>query len=179
MSAGPSEIAAVDGGPPAAAMVAVAVLLGLLLGGGGLLALRQGSAPAEAPAAVAETPAPDPLAVALERGDAHFAANRFDLALDQYMAVLRVQPDHPTALARAGWIAFEGGDDALAERLLQHSLDVRADNPEALWFLAQVRVHGTGDHERAAVVLRTLLARDDLGPAFRAKAERLLRQTGG
>jgi predicted Zn-dependent protease len=173
-----------DAGPRPVLMVAVAVLLGLVLGGGGWLALRATSAPAAAPGSApspeAAAPAPpDPLAATLARADEHFDANRFDMALDQYMAVLRARPDHPAALARAGWIAFEGGDDALAERLLQRSLDVAPDNPEALWYLAQVRVHGTGDTQGATVVLRALLARDDLSPSLRAQAEDLLTDARG
>lgn len=116
---------------------------------------------------------PDDVASRLALAHHHFEASAFDTALAHYLEVLARQPGNGRALARAGWIAYEGGEDGLARELLERSLLALPDDPEALWFLAQVRLDGAGDGVGAGELLRRLLERDDLSPAFREQVLRL------
>jgi cytochrome c-type biogenesis protein CcmH/NrfG len=117
---------------------------------------------------------PEDPATRLAIGHEHFDRSDYDLALTEYLAVLDRQPRHMRAMARAGWIAFEGGDSRLAERLVSEALEVAPDDPEALWFLAHVRMYGLGRPADAIGPLRELAARDDLSDGFRAQVDQLL-----
>jgi tetratricopeptide (TPR) repeat protein len=147
---------------PEAPWVLGALALGLAVALVAGFQLARASMAAEAAAPV------DRLAVA----DAHFARDELADALAGYLEVLAVQPDHPLALARAGWIAFEGGDGATAERLLAAALEHQPAHPEAHWYLLQVRL-AAGDAAGAEAVRRALLDRDDLSDDFRAEVEAL------
>ena len=165
-------------------VVAGAVVVLVLLAAGGF-ALR---ATSPAPAAAAVPPQdlnrqeleqtvatePENLAARLELAHDYFDASDYDLALEQYLVVLKARPTHARALARSGWIAFEGGDNTTAQRLVTESLAVNADDPEALWFLAHIRLYGLRDPQGAAVPLERLLDRTDLSDSFRAQVEVLL-----
>jgi tetratricopeptide (TPR) repeat protein len=178
-------------------MAAVAVLLGIaaswgalsltvggsLLGGGGMPGGGPGTvlppatageaAPSGAELAAAVAERPDDVVARLALAHHHFDESAFDVALTHYLEVLARQPANGRALARAGWIAYEGGEDELAGHLLERSLAAAPEDPEALWFLAQVRLDGLGDDAGAADLLTRLLDRDDLSPRFRSAVGRL------
>lgn len=165
-----------------AVIAAVAVLLGAVLTGGWWLALRAAQAQPQ-PAAIRgpqeqlETlVAAEPGNVEARRrlGDLHFAADRFDQALEHYLVVLERFPRQAQTLARAGWIAFEGGDSSTGQRLVEESLNVADGDPEALWYLAQIRMYGLDDPAGAVAPLRRLLDDEDLGTALRRDVRRLL-----
>ena len=171
-----------DAGPRPVVIALVAILLGALLTGGWLLAVRARSAPAPQPAPL--TPQeqleqvvaaqPDDIEARRQLGDLHFAANRFDAALEQYLVVLERFPQQAQTLARAGWIAFEGGDSQTGHRLVSESLEIAERDPEALWYLAQIRLYGMDDAAGAVAPLRRLLQRDDLSAQLRRDARALL-----
>lgn len=170
-----------------ALMMAATLLLGVLLVGVAVsvmrsapvepMAMEPGSRLEQLEAFVARNP--DDLAAQMGLGDEYFAVNRYDAALDRYLTVLQVRPDEPRALARAGWIAFEGGDSNAAQRLVTQSLDVRPDDPEALWFLAQIRLYGLDDATGAVAPLRRLLGLDELSADLRREARTLLTRARG
>lgn len=83
-------------------------------------------------------------------------------ALAEYLEVLK-RVDDPEASAHAGWIVFNDGRTDLARELLDASLAARPDDPEAMWFLANVALFGEDDPEQALRLADALLARDDLG----------------
>ena len=173
-------------------MAGAALMLGLVFGVVWLLAVQAadaapfaGTPGADRPeATIAELDAtlaenPDDHVARLELAAEHFDASAYDEALEHYLTILDVQPQHARALARAGWIAFEGGDPALAARLVGQSLKVRPDDAEALWFLAHVRLFGLDDPSGAQAPLRSLLDRNDLSDGFRRQVERLLEEATG
>lgn len=176
-----------DAGPRPVAIALVAILLGALLTGGWLLASRSTRIAAEPPAALSPqeqleevvAAQPDNIEARRRLGDLHFAANRFDQALEQYLVVLDAFPQQAQTLARAGWIAFEGGDSATANRLVNESLTVADRDPEALWYAAQIRMYGLNDPRAAVAPLRRLLERDDLSAQLRRDARRLLATARG
>ena len=163
-------------------LVVVALLLGAALTGGWLLALRVGNTVPEAPPVLtpqeqlerAVAAQPGDIEARRRLGDLHFGANRFDQALEQYLVVLERFPQQAQTLARAGWIAFEGGDSVTGERLVSESLEIAERGPEALWYLAQIRVYGLDEGRGAVAPLRRLLERDDLSPQLRGDARELL-----
>lgn len=169
-------------GPRPVLIAVVAVLLGGLLAGSWLLAARAAhTAPPAAPQPSAQeqleevvAAQPDDVEARRRLGDLHFAADRFDAALEHYLVVLEHDPDQPETLARTGWIAFEGGEPDDAHRLVTRSLRRSSADPEALWYAAQIRLYGLDDEGGAIKPLRRLLARDDLTAAFRREIRQVL-----
>ncbi|MGH8932682.1 MAG: tetratricopeptide repeat protein [Egibacteraceae bacterium] len=148
-----------------------ALLLGALAIGAFLL-LQSKTYPEErAGVAVAE---PDGLAARLRLAHRYFDARDHQRALAEYLAILDQDPANVEALSHAGWIAFESGNLDMGERLVRQSLRRQPDGPEALWFLANIRLYGRQDPETAVPPLRALLARQDLSPGFRGDVERLM-----
>jgi cytochrome c-type biogenesis protein CcmH/NrfG len=165
-------------------MVVVVVLLGVLVTVG-FLSLRGGSVSADEAESGMERMGldelerrvqerPDDLVARLAIGHHHFDRSDYDLALVEYLRVLDQDPDHVRAMARAGWIAFEGGESALAERLVTEALERAPADPEALWFLAHIRMYGLREPAGAIPPLRALSSRGDLSDGFRAQVDRLL-----
>ncbi|MGH8906270.1 MAG: tetratricopeptide repeat protein [Egibacteraceae bacterium] len=171
------------GGDQASPRPWVLGILALLLGGlvvGGFLAA--GRAPGRADPAEVDIARlerlvkaqPDAIVVRLRLAHRYFDARDHQRALAEYMAVLNRDPRNAEALSHAGWIAFEAGDVDMGERLIGSSLARQPDGPEALWFLANLRLYGRADPPEAVEPLETLLARRDLSADFRAEVERLL-----
>jgi Tfp pilus assembly protein PilF len=117
----------------------------------------------------------DPAALAPRLRLAHRFLDASDhrRALEHYMSVLEQDPRNAEALSHAGWIAFSSGDVETAERMVRTSLEVQPDVPEALWFLANIRLYGRNDPQAALRVLQSLQRREDLTLDFRAEVDRL------
>lgn len=146
----------------------VALLLGVFAAGAFLLLQAR-----TGPTAAAAEAQPHGLGGRLRLAHEFFDARDHQRALAEYLAILDHDPRNAEALSHAGWIAFESGDVDMAERLVRQSLHQQPDGPEALWFLANIRLHGRADPSSALRPLRTLLARPDLSTDFRGEVERL------
>ena len=185
----------------APAVVGAVLLLALVGAGGAFLLTWRGdlARDAVATAAVAEPTAvtvdaasdadleaavradPRDWALRLRLAHRYFDAGDYEEALQHYLVVLQAGGDEPPsdveraeALSHAGWVAFESGEFATAHRLAGESLALRPEDPEALWFVANIRAYGLGDRQGAVAPLEELAARDELAPRFREEVERLL-----
>ncbi len=116
---------------------------------------------------------PEVVAMRLLLADRYFYEGKADQALAQYTEVLKRQPD-PGALSHAGWLLAQAGKPQAGARLVQQSLAAKPDQPEALWFLANIQLFGLHDPKRAVDSLQRLLARGDLRSDVRSQIERLL-----
>ncbi|MBW3619023.1 MAG: tetratricopeptide repeat protein [Actinobacteria bacterium] len=115
---------------------------------------------------------PDIIPMRLRLAHRYFAAGDYRQAFDHYMAVLDREP-HAEAMSRLGWIVASDGEIDLAVELLERSLRIAPDDPEATWFLANIRLYGQGEAAEATALLEPLLDRDDLGP-YRDQIEQSL-----
>ena len=120
---------------------------------------------AEMEAVVADNP--DVVPMRLRLAHRYLDAGDYTRAFEHYSAVLDRQDD-PVALSHLGWVVFNQGEAALAEQLVTASLDLRAGEPEALWFLANIRLLGTGDPSGAIEAIDQLAVRGDLDEQDRA-----------
>jgi cytochrome c-type biogenesis protein CcmH/NrfG len=98
-------------------------------------------------------------------------------ALDEYMAVLEDGP-HAEALAFVGWITYASGEPTLAEQILGESLKVDPHSLTAIWFLANVKYHGTEDTAGALPLLERVLRRPDAEPDMIEAARDMLNSAG-
>lgn len=124
----------------------------------------------EMEAVVAENP--DVVGMRLRLAHRYLDAGEDRKAVSHYLEVLD-REDHPEAMSHLGWILFNDGRPGLATQLLTASLDRAPDEPETLWFLANVHLYGNDDPEAAVPLLERLLERDDLGER-RAEVEATL-----
>lgn len=107
----------------------------------------------------------------------YFEAGDFSSATRHYLEILDRDPNHPEALANLGWMTFtsDGGPeaDAAAVNLLERSLQALPGNPDALFFLANIRLT-EGDGEAAAALLNDLLQTGVVGEDDRPLIDELL-----
>ena len=82
---------------------------------------------------------PDSVRIALNLGDAYFAAQRHDEAAVAYGEALEVSPGHPSATVRMAMVWHVRGDDDRAIRLIERVLAALPDNQEAHYDLAIIR----------------------------------------
>lgn len=122
----------------------------------------------EMEAVVAENP--DVVPMRLRLAHRYLDQGEWRQAFDHYSAVLDREPE-PEALSHLGWVVFNQGEPELAEQLLEASLAREPDDAEALWFLANVKLLGTGDPEGALALLDRLAERDDLAEEDRVAVE--------
>lgn len=115
---------------------------------------------------------PDVVPMRLRLAHRYVDAGEPRKAVDHYMAILDRQPE-PEAMSHLGWILFEDGKADLALELLESSRELAPDEPETLWFLANVHLYGHGDPEAAVPLLERLMEREDLG-AQRTQVEQVL-----
>jgi cytochrome c-type biogenesis protein CcmH len=99
---------------------------------------------------------PEVLEMRLALAHRYFDRRDYRKALEHYKVVLDREPD-PEALAHLGWITYVTLQRAdLAAELLERSLERRPGDPEALWFLGTVQLHGLKDAKAAAATLTRL-----------------------
>ncbi len=92
----------------------------------------------------------------------HHRARRFSYADPIYRALLRRNPDDPTALHLLGLLMVDRGESAAAVALISRSLALRPDNAPALADLARAQV-AAGDAKAAAETARRAM---ELDPAL-------------
>lgn len=115
---------------------------------------------------------PDVVPMRLRLAHRYLDAGDDRKAVEHYMQVLD-RDEEPEAMSHLGWLLFNDGEDQLAEQLLTASLERVPDDPEATWFLANLRVFAADDAAAAVPLLERLLERDDLGDQ-RADVDTLL-----
>lgn len=82
---------------------------------------------------------PDSVRVALNLGDAYFAADRYDDAATVYERALAISPGHPSASVRMAMVWHARGDDERAIRAIERVITALPDYQEAHYDLALVR----------------------------------------
>lgn len=105
---------------------------------------------------------PDVVPMRLALAHRYLDDGQYGEAVDHYMQVLERQDD-PEAMSHLGWLMYLDDQLDLAVPLLEESLDRGPDDPEAQWFLANVRMYGQHRPDQALPLLEQLLNRDDLG----------------
>ena len=105
---------------------------------------------------------PDVVPMRLALAHRYLDDGQYDRAVDHYMQVLERQDD-PEAMSHLGWLMYLDDKLDLAVPLLEESLDRRPTDPEAQWFMANVRLYGQRRPDQALRLLEQLLNRGDLG----------------
>jgi tetratricopeptide (TPR) repeat protein len=82
---------------------------------------------------------PDSVRVALNLGDAYFAAERYDDAATVYAKALEIDPGHPSATVRMAMVWHARGDDERAIRAIERVIAALPDYQEAHYDLALIR----------------------------------------
>jgi len=82
---------------------------------------------------------PDSVRVALNLGDAYFAAERYDDAATVYERALAIDPGHPSASVRMAMVWHARGDDERAIRAIERVITALPDYQEAHYDLALIR----------------------------------------
>ena len=138
---------------------------------------------AEMEAVIAENP--DIVPMRLRLAHRYLDQGDYDAAFRHYRAVLD-RGESPEAMSHLGWVLFNQGEPELAEQLIEASLAREPGEPEALWFLANVRLLGTEDPAGALAPLNQLTERSDLADddrdaveEARQAAESLIEDTEG
>ncbi len=93
----------------------------------------------------------------------HHRAGRFRYAEPIYRALLRRNPDDPTALHLLGLLLVDRGEAAEAVGLISRSLELRPDNASALADLARAQI-AAGDAKAATEAARRAMALDPALP---------------
>lgn len=82
---------------------------------------------------------PDSVRVALNLGDAYFAAERYDDAAAVYAKALAINPGHPSATVRMAMVWHARGDDERAIQAIERVIAALPDYQEAHYDLALIR----------------------------------------
>ena len=121
---------------------------------------------------------PDVVAMRLRLAHRYLDDGELDRAVQHYLQVLE-REDDPEAMSHLGWILFTQGRVDLAAPLLEASRRLDPQEPEAIWFQANLLLYGQDDAGAAIPLLEDLLRRDDLGETQRADVEATLREARG
>lgn len=105
---------------------------------------------------------PDVVGMRLRLAHRYLDDGDLSTAIGHYMEVLDRQDD-PQAMAHAGWLLFLSQEFGLAEGMLNASLELVSDDPEALWFMANLQLYGTDDPAAAVDTLERLQRTGTLG----------------
>jgi tetratricopeptide (TPR) repeat protein len=122
---------------------------------------------------VAEHPR-DP-AARLDLADAYLARGRIGDAVDQYLALARIDPGSPDAHARMGLVLYRAGRPREALEAVDRALEIDPVYPEALYERGVILLRGLGRPAPAAAAFRTYLEEAPFG-AHRAEVGGLLRE---
>ena len=135
-----------------------------------------GMSDADLEAAVAGNPTA--IATRLALAERYVAAGEYDRATDHYAVALQQDPGNPEVLGGAGWLLFKLGKVADAVRFVDQALAVSPDEPDILWYKANVLLDGVGDTAGGRDLLRRLAERDDLPADLQARVGRRLAEVG-
>ena len=116
---------------------------------------------------------PDVVPMRVRLAHRYLDDGQFDRAVEHYLQVLD-REDHPEAMSHLGWILFTQGRAELAAPLLDRSRELDPQDPEAVWFQANLLLYGQDDPAPAVPLLEGLLRRDDLGDTQRSDVETAL-----
>lgn len=135
-----------------------------------------GMSDADLEAAVAENPTA--IGTRLALAERYVAAGEYDKATDHYAVALQQDPGNPEVLGGAGWLLFKLGKVADAVRFVDQALAVSPDEPDVLWYKANIVLDGVGDTAGGRDLLRRLTERDDLPAGLRPQVDRRLAEVG-
>jgi len=163
----------------AAAATAVPLLLGAAAArpAGGLITGAQAS-PAPRSATGLEQrvrDTPDDLEARLDLAQTYLEAGQPRQASQQYLEVLRRDPDNPEATTRLSLLLYESGDTADALRGVDKALATHADYPEALFLEGVILLNALNRPSDAIPPLERYLQVAPTG-AYRDDARQLLEQ---
>lgn len=117
---------------------------------------------------------PDIVPMRLRLAHRYLDDGEVEKALDHYLEVLDREPRNTEAMSHLGWITFNGGDAEVGAQLLEASLAEEPGQPEARWFLANVRLYGQGQPAEAIDILGALLAEEAVPAEDRETVEDVL-----
>lgn len=114
-------------------------------------------------------------AARLDLADAYLARGRIADAVDQYLALARIDPDSPDAHARMGLVLYGAGRPREALEAVDRALEIDPAYPEALYERGVILLQGLGRPAPAASAFRTYLEEAPFG-AHRAEVADLLQK---
>lgn len=172
----------------AAVTAAVAAVVGLLLGAVGQPRPESPTGPgqtaaaaqaASVRAAVARVTAhPRRVSAHLDLARVYAAANQPQLAVVEYLAATKLDPDNPEANTALALVAFTARSHRQAETLASRALAARPDYPEALYARGMIRAMGLHHPAAARRDLRAYLDAAPFG-AHRTTVETVLALVDG
>jgi tetratricopeptide (TPR) repeat protein len=113
---------------------------------------------------------PEDVAARLDLGRRYLDAERFDEALEQYLAVLELDPDDAEAHAQIGLLLLFGERPEEALESVDTALDTAPDYPEALFYRGVILLEGLARPAEAIDAFERYLEVAPFG-ALRANAE--------
>jgi tetratricopeptide (TPR) repeat protein len=109
----------------------------------------------------------------LDLAEAYLSRGDVEAAIEQYMAVLDVDPRNPEAHARLGALLFRAGRPRQALDEVNRALELDPSYPEALYYRGVILLQGLDRPEAAEAALRAYLDAAPFG-AYRDQARGLL-----
>jgi len=127
---------------------------------------------AELEAAVAANPGVVGMRLAL--AERYLAQGDYDRAGQHYSEALRREPGNPEAQAHFGWLLLQLGRPVEALEWVDRALAAPERPPlDALWFRANIALHGLDDPAAALDALERMRDRDDLSPTVAQQVDEL------
>jgi cytochrome c-type biogenesis protein CcmH len=117
---------------------------------------------------------PRDLAARLDLAEAYLTRGEIGEAIEQYVAVLDIDPRSPEAHARLGTLLFQAGRPQEALEEVNRALELDPSYPEALYHRGVILLRGLDRPEAAARAFHAYLASAPFG-AYRDQARALLR----
>lgn len=117
---------------------------------------------------------PNVLGMRLALAERYVAKGRYDKAAEHYGEALNQAPNNPDVQAQSGWLLFKMGKPSAALRFIDRALELNPGSPEALWFKANILLHGRTNPAAALELLRTLNERTDLPAELRDDVQQLM-----
>jgi tetratricopeptide (TPR) repeat protein len=117
---------------------------------------------------------PDDLSARLDLAEAYLSEGDAPRALEQYVAVLEIDPGNAGAHARVGALLFRLGRAAEALREVDRALEIDPNHPEALYFRGVILQDGLERDRAAAEAFRAYLEAAPFG-AHRDEVRQRLR----
>jgi tetratricopeptide (TPR) repeat protein len=97
----------------------------------------------------------------------------YDRAAEHYTEVLRRDPGNAVAQAHFGWLLLQLGHPVEALDWIDRALAAPQPPLDALWFRANIQLHGLDDAAGALATLERMRQRDDLPPTVMAQVDEL------